>query len=256
MIEAARHPRTPKALSRSLVLVLAALAAAVIARPAGAAPTALEGTLADAPEITFGQEQRSGVDGIAYWRVPMRKGDVLTIHFGSQAFAVVGICLLVPGVTDRTVGNQPCSVHQRGVSGMTSFDITAMSTGSWVLAAYAPACEVNGQLDPQCRATVSYALTAYVKHRTAMTVSAPNLVRFGSPVSVRGRVDGGASGAVLAEVMVDGRWKTLDIVDLARKGRFAFSVRPRTTGDLRLRVTYPEAPLYLPASREVTVRVA
>jgi hypothetical protein len=245
---------------RSLVTTLSSLLfwllAAVLAGSATAAPPAVDSTIEKAPVLTLGQEQRSGVDGIAYWRIPMRRGDELTIRFGSQAFGVIGICLLVPEVTDRTVGNQPCSVHQRGVSGMTSFDITAISSGSWVLAVYAPACEVNGQLDPQCRATVAYALTAYVKHSTSMTVTAPNLVRLGTQVSVRGRVDGGAVGAVLAEVMVDGQWKTLDIVDLAAKGRFAFEIRPKSIGDLHLRVTYPEAPLYRPASREVTVRVA
>jgi hypothetical protein len=220
-------------------------------------------SIASAPTMQLGQEQRNAVNGIEYWRVPLKVGDRLTIRFGAQpgASGGVGVCLHAPGVTDSTIGNQPCSVTQfNGSSSAASFDVTATRTGAWVMAVhyayYGTSCVDDGKLDPLCDRTVSYSLTAYVKHQIALSVTAPNLVRLGSKVTLNGRVTGGAKGSVLVEGYVDNEWKTLSVGKLSRTGRFSLAFKPKVAGTLQVRVSYPEAPLYLGSARELAIRVA
>src|SRR5215210_6037171 len=128
-----------------------AVFASVACAAAVAVSVALGGggrTMASAPMIPFGQEQLNTLNGIDFWRVPLREGDRLTLIFGPQQQGRwVEVCLLTPDVSDTTAGNQPCYARLADVSdNKTTLD--ARPGGNWTLAVLPyPGCESGGILN-------------------------------------------------------------------------------------------------------------
>jgi hypothetical protein len=214
-------------------------------------------TIAEAPQIALGQEQLNSVNGIDFYRVALRSGDQLTLRYGPQhQYSWAEICIFQPGISDTTVGNQPCYASKHTLS-EDSFTVTARIPGDWVIAMVPyPGCERNGMLDLRCTTGLQYFLTAYVKHETTMTLRAPNATRRGSWLSISGHL-GGATGLVVLDRSWDGgrHWSAFALKRVRTNGRFSGRLRVRRTGTLRIRATFPEAPLYVASSATVSVRV-
>jgi len=238
--------------------VVCALAALVLVQ----APATLAGgghSISTAPQIPLGQQQVNSLNGIDFWRLSLRAGDVLTLRFGpQQRYKWVEVCVFQPGVSDTTVGNQPCYAHKT-VDGDDDMELSAREPGLWAVALlpYPGDCESGGILNLRCNSFVSYHLTAYVKHRTQLTLSVPNLVHLGSVFALRGRLSGGARGAVLIEGSWDGAaWRTVGFARIRIGGAFKLTVRASRRGTLRLRATFPEAPNYAASTALGAVRIA
>ncbi len=214
-------------------------------------------TIAEAPQVALGQQQLNSVNGIDFYRVALRGGDQLTLQYGPQhQYGWAEVCLFQPGVSDTTVGNQPCYASKRTLS-EDSFTVSARVPGDWVIAMVPyPGCERNGILDLRCTAGMQYFLTAYVKHETTMALHAPNAIRRGSWFSFRGHL-GGATGLVVLDRSWDGgsHWFAFALKRVESDGRFSGRLRVRRAGTLRIRASFPEAPLYAASAATVSVRV-
>jgi hypothetical protein len=119
-----------------------------------------------------------------------------------------------------------------------------------------PGCVRNGILDRRCTTGLQYFLTAYVKHQTTTTLRAPNAVRHGSWLSLTGHLTG-ATGSVVLEQSWDGgsHWSAFGLKHVGAAGSFKARLHVRRKGTLRVRASFPEAPLYAPSSATVSVRV-
>jgi hypothetical protein len=214
-------------------------------------------TIAEAPQIALGQQQLNSLNGIDFYRVALRTGDHLTLRYGPQhQYNWAEICLFQPGVSDTTVGNQPCYASKHTLS-EDSFTVTARMPGDWVIAMVPyPGCERNGIIDLRCTTGLQYFLTAYVKHETTMTLRAPNAIRHGSWLSVSGHLGGAAGLVVLDRSWDSGRhWSAFALKRVGSNGGFSARLRVRRTGTLRVRASFPEAPLYAASAATVSVRV-
>jgi hypothetical protein len=233
----------------------------VVCSVAAASPTAAAAgggrTIAEAPQIALGQQQLNSLNGIDFYRVALRSGDQLTLRYGpQQQFNWAEVCLFQPGISDATVGNQPCYASKNTLS-EDSFTVTARIPGDWVIAMVPyPGCERSGILDLRCSSGLQYFLTAYVKHKTTLTLRAPNAIRRGSWLSVNGHL-GGTTGLVVLERSWDGgsHWSAFALKRVGSNGRFNGRLHVRRAGTLRVRATFPEAPMYAASTATVSVRV-
>ena len=66
-------------------------------------------SISSAPELPLGERITSGVTGLDYWRVTIVPGDTLRIDYESLNDATVGLCLLMPAVTDFTISDTNCT---------------------------------------------------------------------------------------------------------------------------------------------------
>ena len=115
-------------------------------------------TIADAPQIAFGQQQLNSLNGIDFYRVALRTGDELKVRYGPQQYLHhAEICIFQPGVTDTTVGNQPCYAAKNTFSD-DSFTVSARIPGDWVIAMVLPGLR-DGILDLRCTIGLQYVLT-------------------------------------------------------------------------------------------------
>jgi len=214
-------------------------------------------TLESAPTILLGEEQLNSVSGIDFWRIALKDNDRLTLHYGGQSNGSgVEACLLTPDVTDATVGNQRCYDDER-TFGDGSLTLDARPAGLWTLAlfGYPSSCQSGGILNLRCTTSVSYHLTAYVKHRTRMTLTAPSIVRHGARFSARGNLSGTRSKLLVQQSWNGGGWRTAAVVKPGSNGAFSVRFRAKRAGTLRIRALFPEAPLYLGSSAIASVRV-
>jgi hypothetical protein len=213
-------------------------------------------TIALAPTIPLGEEQLNSLRGIDFWRIPLQENDRLTLRYGPQSYGnFVEVCLLPPDVTDTTVGNQPCYDISNSFS---DHDVTldVRPGGLWTIAMLPyPGCESKGILDLRCTSGVSYHLTAYVKHRTRMTLHAPTIVRRGARLTARGSLTGTRNPIIIQQSWNGGGWSRGGVLRPSPTGAFSIRVRPTRTGALRIRATFPEAPSYLGSSAIASVRV-
>jgi hypothetical protein len=237
-------------LRRLPLMALVLLASASLAAAGGGR------TIATAPTIPLGEEQLNSLSGIDFWRIPLQEGDRVTLRYGNQSNGNwVEICLLTPDVTDATVGNQRCYDAERSF-GDGSVTLDARPAGLWTLAVLPyPGCESGGIVDLRCKSSVSYHLTAYVKHKTRMKLTAPSVVRRGSRFTVRGSLSGMRNQVIVQQSWNGGGWRTAAVVRPTSNGAFSVRFRPNRTGALRVRAMFPEAPLYLGSSAIASVRV-
>lgn len=241
---------------RARGLLTAATLAVVLLLPAGGLASGGR-TIADAPQILVGQQQVSALNGIDFYRVALRAGDQLTVRYGpQQALHWAEICIFQPGVTDATVGNQPCYASKNTLSD-DSFTVTARIPGDWVIAMVPyPGCDKDRILDLRCTVGLQYVLTAYVKHQTAVTLQAPNAMRHGSWLSLSGHLKGATGSIVLEQSWDSGaHWSAFALKRVGSSGGFKARLHVRRRGALRVRASFPEAPLYAPSSATVSVRV-
>lgn len=233
------------------LVCLAALGSVAVAAGGGGR------TIADAPQIPLGQQQLNSLNGIDFYRVTLRQGDQLTVRYGpQQSFRWAEICIFQPGVSDTTVGNQPCYAAKNTVTD-DFFTLSARVSGDWVIAMVPyPGCDKNGFLDFRCTTGLQYFLTAFVKHATSITLRAPNAVRHGAWLSLNGHL-GGAAGSVVLDQSWDGgsHWSAFALKRVHSGGRFSARLHVRRKGTVRVRASFPEAPLYAPSSVTVSVRV-
>jgi hypothetical protein len=238
------------------VLSIASVASVAVLLLTGSAIGGGGRTIATAPTMPVGQQQLNTLDGIDFWRIPLKNGDRLMLDFGpQQRFAWMQICLFKPDVTDATIGNQPCYASQNALQ-QTRLTLDARPGGLWTLAVVPyPGCESGGILKLQCPRGVSYQVTAYVKHRTNLTLRGPTIARHGSPVTAAGVLTGSHGSVLLERSWSGGRWRTIGIAHPAANGSFRVRVTPKRTGSLRVRATYPEAPSYIGSRASLSIRV-
>jgi hypothetical protein len=213
-------------------------------------------TIASAPPLPLGQQQLNSLDGIDFWKLHLSLGDRTTIRFGPQTNAsYVEVCLLPPGVTDTTVGNTTCQTRE-AVLQDGSFTFDARPGGDWTVAVLPyPGCESSGILNLRCNSFVSYYLTAFAKHVTHLSLRAPSVARRGSTFYANGQL-AGAHGAVVAQQSWNGgRWAASSLVRASASGAFRIRLRPKRSGLLRTRVTYPDGPLYVGSVATTSTRV-
>jgi hypothetical protein len=253
-LDALDHDYLRMGSSLRLALILIVAAAACVA---GAAALAGGGsTIASAPTIPLGEEQLNSLRGIDFWRIPLQENDRLTVRYGPQTYGnFVEICLLPPDVTDTTVGNQRCYETS---SSFSDHDVTldVRPGGLWTIALLPyPGCESNGILNLRCTSGVSYHLTAYVKHRTRMTLHAPTIVRRGARFTAHGSLTGTRNPIIVQQSWNGGGWSRVGVLRPSASGAFSIRVRPVRAGALRIRAMFPEAPTYLGSSAVASVRV-
>jgi hypothetical protein len=213
-------------------------------------------TIAAAPTIALGEEQVNSVSGIDFWRISVRDNDRMTLRFGPDS-GWAELCLLTPDVTDTTVGNQRCYATKNAYSD-TSMTLDVRPGGLWTIAMlpYSANCESGGILNLRCTSGVSYHLTAYVKHRTRMSLQAPTIARHGAKFYARGTLTGVHATVVLQQSWNGGGWRAVSLVKPSpTTGTFRVQVKAARTGILRLRAMLPEAPTYLGATAIASVRV-
>jgi hypothetical protein len=213
-------------------------------------------TIATAPTIQFGQQQLNTLNGIDYWRIPLKEGDRLTVDYGpQQSFNWVEICLQTPNVTDATVGNQPCYARQANVQ-ESKLTMDARPGGLWTLAVMPyPGCDSGGIINPNCGSSVSYTLTVYVKHQTHMTLRGPSITHRGSHITISGRLTGTRGSVLVEQSWNGGGWATVGIAHPSVSGSFSIRLTPKKKGSLRVRATFPEAPTFIGSGAAVFVRV-
>ena len=113
-----------------------------------------------------------------------------------------------------------------------SLTLDARPAGLWTVAVLRPLanCESGGILNVRCSSDVSYHLTAYVKHRTRVTVDAPNIARRNARFVVRGRLEG-VRGSVLLEGSWNGsKWSTVGVVRTSSTGAYQMPLRLKAAG--------------------------
>jgi hypothetical protein len=235
--------------------VIGGAALAVVAL-ASAAFAGGGGTIAAAPTIVFGQQQMNTLNGIDFWRIPLKEGDRLTLRFGPQkSYSWLEVCLLAPDVTDSTVGNQACYAHQSAL-GDSKLTLDARPGGNWTLAVLPyPGCESEGVLNLRCNAGVSYYATAFVKHPTRLTLRAPSISRTGGALDLSGTLTGSHGAVLIEQSWNGGTWHSVAIAHPSSSGTFRVRLKPARKGSLRVRATFPEAPSYVGSSAAVFVRV-
>jgi hypothetical protein len=247
--------------------VITALVACAFAAPAaradgGAHPSA-------APNLPYGQHATGGdalVDnypiccdfwrhpdspGVKYWRLPLAFGDRITFDYGVVTGSDVGLCVLTPDITDYTVSESDCVVHDQTdkSDGQTKDEMTftASTTGGWLLAVGDDAC-----CDEEAWA---YDILATVRHRSTLSLKGPKSRRKGSTVTLTGALTPARVAAVKLQRKVGTRWRSAGTATTAADGTFAFSYKLRKRGTYRFRASYPGDASYLAArSRPIKVK--
>jgi hypothetical protein len=232
------------------------VAAVLLVVLAGAAYAGGGTTIATAPALALGQQQENTVNGIDFWRLRLSAGDRTTLRYGPQkSYAWVEVCVWKPDVTDATVGNTACETRQANVQD-SSFTFDARVGGNWTVAVVPyPGCDSNGILNLRCGGNVSYYLTAYAKHVTHLTLRAPTVARRGSTFVASGKLSGAHGSVIVEQSWNGGRWATSRIAHANGSGSFRFALHPKRRGSLRVRVSYPDGPLYVGSSAITSTRV-
>jgi hypothetical protein len=230
-----------KAILTTLLVVAAVFAAAALA-DAGA-------NIGQAPELPSGERVEGGHnDGRPdFWRITMRRGDRLTIDYESTLSGErVDVALFAPSVTDFTL-DEAEPLAQDGTRQKDQFRFAAPSPGRYTLRLDG---EVFFNVEPY-----AYSLTAYVRHVTSITLSAPRIARAGTRLKLAGKVNGAAGGEVLLQVRKGSAWKTLALTRLSPTGAFAYAAVLTSRGVARFRATYAGDATHLASAASVSLRV-
>ena len=173
----------------------------------------------------------------------------------------VGLCFMLPAVTDYTLQDAKC--WQQGPRDNTPAGTKRETSrifgtgGRWTLVIGSAYCFERFQ-DTDCpnRWPTQYQLIAHIRHATRMNlVTRALVVKRSSTIKLTGRVVGAQSGNVAIQTRSGLRWVNIGVAPIASTGAFRYSLRPTTAGKVSYRALYPGDSGHRPSSAAIRITV-
>lgn len=222
-------------------------------------------SIATAPQLPIGQNvvdgatcaSGGGVNGgmcpkgiddgpNVYWKILAQAADHLTIDISSTGESGVLIYILSPSINDYNIGLHPDYLLYEGANPKKEVTYTFPSAGTYTLL-------LTGYETTQ----IGYELTAYIRHFTHTTITAPPAVKSRTPVTLRGVVAGASGGNIELQSRSAARpvWKTFALAQIGATGAFSYKTKVAGAGTYRIKAVYPGDSAHLPSSSIVSFKV-